>query len=119
MNLLVNYTPEQMDWSFPVEDAAPTETDLPHWDLLEAEEEPVTVRPAQEESYIGVLPKETDAAERDLLVTRHVELARAVTSVEKILRELRLGRRVGPRRRRSPSAAAWARSRSCATRSAT
>jgi hypothetical protein len=73
-----------MDWSLPVEDAAPTETDLPHWDLLEADDEPVTVRPAQEESYIGVLPKETEASERDLLVTRHVELARAVTSVEKI-----------------------------------
>ncbi|HEX7602324.1 MAG TPA: hypothetical protein VF316_11995 [Polyangiaceae bacterium] len=83
MKLLVNYTPEQMDWSFSLEDAAPTETDLP-LDLLEEADEPFAAHPGQEESYIGVLPKETDASERDLLVTRHVTLARAVTSVEKI-----------------------------------
>ena len=85
MKLLVNYTPEELDWSLPpVPDAAPTDTDLPSWDLLEADEEPDTVRPVQEASYIGVLPKETDGAERDALVSRHLELARAVTSVEKI-----------------------------------
>lgn len=84
MKLLVNYTPEQMDWSLPVEDAVETAADLPHWDLLEADEEPTTDRPVLEESYIGVLPKETDASERALLVTRHVSLARAVTNVEQI-----------------------------------
>ena len=85
MKLLVTYTPEQLDWSLPpVPDAPPTENDLPSWDLLEGDEEPDTVRPVQEASYIGVLPKETDASERDALVSRHVELACAVTSVEKI-----------------------------------
>lgn len=83
MKLLVDYTPEQMDWSFTLEDAAPTEMDLPQ-DLLQDDEGPFAGPAAQEESYIGVLPKETDASERDLLVTRHVKLARAVTSVEKI-----------------------------------
>lgn len=84
MKLLVTYTAEQMDWSLPVEDAAETAANLPQWDLLETDEEPAADRPVLEESYIGVLPKETDASERDLLVTRHVSLARAVTNVEQI-----------------------------------